>query len=238
MRASWGYVEAVAADVPSGDFWLSPAERALVARFPAAPRRADWRLGRWAAKRALAQWLGESRAPEGWHRLEVLPDASGRPVAFWRSRSLGEPLSLSHRAGRALALVGSAGSAVGCDLERIEPRSEAFVRDYFTDLERRTVGEAEPQLREILANLIWSAKESVSKLLGVGLSVDTRSLEIALDPEPRADGSWLPFRALRVAGGESFRGWWRAGDGWLTTVVRHPAIASPRDLAADPRPPA
>jgi len=238
MKPSWGFVETAAADVPADDFWLGPAERAHLARLPAAPRRADWRLGRWAAKRALAHWLGGLEAPDAWHRLEVLPDADGRPVATWRSRSLGEPLSLSHRGGRALAVVGAAGSAVGCDLERIEPRSETFVCDYFTGPERQAVGEADPGLRDLVANLIWSAKESVSKLLGVGLSIDTRSIEIALDPAPRADGRWLPFRALRLARGERFYGCWRARNGWIATAVRHPAIVTPVELGADPRPPA
>lgn len=41
-------------------------------------------------------------------------------------------MSLSHRAGRALAAVGDAGAALGADLELVEPRSALRVADFFT----------------------------------------------------------------------------------------------------------
>ena len=45
-------------------------------------------------------------------------------------------VSLSHRAGRALAVVAHAPAVVGCDLERVEPRSGAFVREWLAPAEQ------------------------------------------------------------------------------------------------------
>lgn len=227
---SWGYLEAARDEVPADDHWLSPAERAHLSRLAAPPRRADWRLGRWAAKGALATWLGLDAGADGWHRLEILPDASGRPMAYWRSRPLPDALSLSHRERRALAVVGSPGCAIGCDLELVEPRSAAFVADYFTPGERALVDASPPEDRSLLANLVWSAKESALKLLGLGLSVDTRSVEVELPFGERAPARWAPLGAVHVATGNRFVGWWSTRTGWVVTTLSHPALDAPRAL--------
>ena len=44
-------------DVPAGDEWLSARELDVQARLLVPKRRADWRLGRWTAKAALAMVL-------------------------------------------------------------------------------------------------------------------------------------------------------------------------------------
>jgi 4'-phosphopantetheinyl transferase len=228
---SWGYLEATAAELPAVDHWLGAAERAHFARLPAAPRRADWLLGRWAAKSALATWLGLEPSPWTWQRLEVLSDGDGRPVANWRSRPLAEALSLSHRSSRAIAAIAAPGCAIGCDLERIEPRSAAFVADYFTATERADVENAPAGDRELVANLVWSAKESVLKLLGVGLSVDTRRVSVRMSA-PVADAEWSRFDATDAGGGHRFDGWWRRDRGFVATFCAHPAGGPPRILAA------
>lgn len=87
--------------VPPADDWLGTRERALLAGLPDIPkRRAEWRLGRWTAKALLG--------PD----VEVLAAADGAPVT-----GSGDALSLSHRHGRALAVVAGSGIALGCDLE-------------------------------------------------------------------------------------------------------------------------
>ena len=50
-------------------------------------------------------------------------------------------ISLSHRSGAAICAVAPAGVDLGCDLEVIEPRSEAFVADYFTVDEQALVAQ-------------------------------------------------------------------------------------------------
>ena len=89
--------------------------RASAARRPALRmrrRRRDWRLGRFTAKAAVGAWL--SVAPE---RVEILAAPDGAPEAWVDGERAPVSVSLSHRAGRALAVVAHAPAVVGCDLE-------------------------------------------------------------------------------------------------------------------------
>src|SRR3954464_319718 len=99
MTAGW--LTRSSADVPAGDAWLGPRERAALAALHVAKRRADWRLGRWTAKAALAAF-GVPGAPA---RREILAACDGAPEAWRDGERLGLSLSLSHRAGLALAAV-------------------------------------------------------------------------------------------------------------------------------------
>lgn len=222
---------AQAADVPPDDDWLSPAERALAAALASERRRADWRLGRWAAKQALADRLelgvGELA------RLAVLPAADGAPEAHLDGGWLDLCVSLSHRAGAAVAVASPPPLDVGCDLERNEPRSAAFVSDYFTSAECLQHAATPALLQSLFANLVWSAKESALKLLRVGLSVDTRSVEVrapSLAAPPPA-GNWQPLEVTVVSTGERFQGFWMDLEGWIITLVVHGPRASGSPLA-------
>jgi hypothetical protein len=71
------WLEQTQADVPGADDWLSASEAIRLNDMHIAKRRADWRLGRWTAKRALAAYLdvpGDSQAITG---MEIRPAPSG-----------------------------------------------------------------------------------------------------------------------------------------------------------------
>ena len=131
-----GWLSRHAADVPPGDDWLCDAERRVQRGLRLQRRREDWRLGRWTAKCAVGAWLGIQ--PE---RIAALRGPGGAPEAWLDGSPLPVSLSISHRAGHALAVVGPASVAVGCDLELIEPRSGAFVREWLSPAEQRLVVE-------------------------------------------------------------------------------------------------
>src|SRR5689334_12734251 len=95
-----GWLTRSQADVPPHDDWLGEGERAVLATLHVAKRRADWRLGRWTAKAALGAWLQVEPA-----RLQVLAASDGAPEAWLDGVPVGVSVSLSHRAGRALAAV-------------------------------------------------------------------------------------------------------------------------------------
>ena len=116
----------------------------------------------------------------------------------------------------AVCLVAASAVAVGCDIEIVEPRSEAFVRDYLTEAEQRLVGDAGPA-GDAVANLIWSAKESALKVLGTGLRRDTRSVEVAVDGLRPPERTWAELR-VRTAEGAVFPGWWRRSGSFLVTA--------------------
>jgi 4'-phosphopantetheinyl transferase len=213
-EVSWLLVRAE--EVPADDGWLTPAERIQLAALTVPPRRADWRLGRWAAKHALAAFLGVS--PDS---IEIRTAPDGAPEAFLGGRPAPAALSLSHRAGRALCAVAPAGTALGCDLELIEPRSDLFVQDFFTTAERAVVDRAPAAERPRLANLLWSAKESALKALRTGLTLDTRSVEVRLldAGAEAAEAGWSPLAVHSRDTAETFSGGWRQDDGFVLTVA-------------------
>jgi phosphopantetheinyl transferase len=109
---------------------------------------------------------------------------------------------------------------VGCDLEKLEPRSSAFVHDFFDDAEV-AAWEKAPD-RDLFANAVWSAKEAVLKALGLGLSVDTRHVHVRLGNRPESSRRFRPFEAAWVEPlAEPVRvpGWCRAADGWVETLA-------------------
>ncbi len=185
------------AALPPGEGWLTPAEREKAASFPARSRRADWLLGRAAAKRLVA--AAESARTGvflGPADVEVLQGTNGAPRVL-----LPWELTLSHSGGIAAAALLPSGAGVpGVDLEKVEPRAASFVETFFTEAEAERAWSAGP-LRDLLVTATWSAKEAVLKALLVGLSVDTRSVETLPTPFPAAPGS--PWRLVDVIPGPS-----------------------------------
>jgi len=129
METHW--LEQTEADLPAHDDWLSSDEAVLLSRMRFAKRRADWRLGRWTAKRAVAACLNLPD-PHALREIEVRPAPSGAPQVFVRNRFAAVTISISHRAGVAVCAIVMGGAQLGCDLELIEPRDGSFVADYFT----------------------------------------------------------------------------------------------------------
>ena len=134
--------------VPTDDLsWLSATERQRLAGMTYTKRRAEYLLGRWTAKLAVAAVEGLPTAPSSLAALEVRPAADGAPVAWLDGQALPRRVSLTDRAGWAVCGVSPSGLEVGCDLELVEHRSPGFVADYFTSAEQ-TLAHAAPSERE------------------------------------------------------------------------------------------
>ena len=151
-------------EVPASADWLSPRERAVLAGLRYTKRRVEFLTRRWTAKRAVAAVLDRDVAPIALAAVEIRHHVTGAPYVEVDGRPVAIDVSLSDRAGWAVCLVGPPGGSrgpLGIDLELVEPRSDAFVGDFFTADEsayvrRLAAGEA----RDEAANLIWSAKEA------------------------------------------------------------------------------
>ncbi len=245
MATSVYWLSRTAADVPPDDAWLAAGEAAYLGRLRVPKRRQDWRLGRWTAKQAVAGWRRLLSSPPDPRRalsrrhtapglLEILAAEDGAPEAFLDGEPLGAVISISHSGGRALCAVaagGAGGTALGCDLETIEERSAAFVRDYFTAGEQALFAARPAAERPLLANLLWSAKESALKALRSGLRLDTRTVEVRLPyTADRGGGGWRPLEVYRLPAGPAFGGWWRRAGEQVMTVVADPAAAVPVEL--------
>jgi len=213
-------------DVPEHDDWLADHEQQELRKLRFAPRRRDWRLGRWTAKRLLAAQLanGGWRAPL--EEIEIRAAADGAPEAWIDQLRAPYTLSISHRVGRALAAVADPATLLGCDLEQIEPHSDALVEDFFTPAERRLVASAPPDERDCLTAVLWSAKESALKALREGLRLDTRSVEVEFLPGGGGDG-WRPLRVHHAEGCRELHGHWRLEGDLVLTVVSSACSEAP-----------
>jgi len=140
-------------------------------------------------------------------------------------------VSLSHRAGRALAVVIDAPKVAGCDLEVIEPRSEAFVRQWMAPPEQRLIDDSDASERPLFANLLWTAKEAASKVRREGLRLDVSAAVVTLGGASERSGSWRPLQVRFDGEARPTAGWWRVEPGWVMTVVAEPAPNVPRKLA-------
>jgi 4'-phosphopantetheinyl transferase len=205
-------------EVPGDDTWLGPQEQAVCARLHVPKRRQDWRLGRWTAKRAIQSWLLEMEARKiGEAQIEVVAAADGAPEVLLDGQPAALALSISHSAGFALTAVGMRGFRIGCDVEGVDERSDAFIDDMFTAAEALRVRTAPAAVRPLVATMVWSAKESALKALRQGLRLDTRAVEVAwwwVGP----DAGRLSVRY--TADGTIFRGsWWRQDDHVATLVT-------------------
>jgi 4'-phosphopantetheinyl transferase len=129
-------------------------------------------------------------------QIEILNQPSGMPFVTLEGRGNWPfSISISHRqeAGFAAAPLDSCGR-IGADLETIEPRAPALVRQFFTEAEAASL-EAAGGERDVSVARLWSAKEAVLKVLGLGLRVDTRAIEVNT---PRNEifecpEGWLPL---------------------------------------------
>lgn len=220
-QAYW--LEQAEADAPTGNRWLSEEERARLAGMCFHKRWAEWRLGRWTAKRAVAWWLNLSGDIRSLQDLEIRAAPSGAPEVFLFNERVPVSLSLSHRADQALCAVASSGAILGCDLELVEVRDDSFVTDFFTTHEQALLDRAPVNERAALATLLWSAKESALKALQVGLRVDTTSVDVSPNkPSYLTErDQWSPL-LVRCFESRILRGWWRSSGDMIRTLVFNP----------------
>jgi len=229
------WLEQNEADLPAELHWLSETEalRSNSFRFP--KRRADWRLGRWTAKRALAACLDLSSDLGSLAKIDIRSAPSGAPEVWILGQAAPVTISLSHRNGIAMCAVAPTGVRLGCDLETVEPRGDTFVADYFTIKEQAIVQKTAAEQRPLLVSLLWSGKESALKALQVGLRLDTNCVEVIplhasppTEQDPHGPRSALPLAEIHDSwhvlqvffrGVPTFSGWWRCADQMVRTIV-------------------
>lgn len=209
---------ATASEMPPGDEWMRPAERASLLRLRVPKRRRDFRLGRFAAKRAMAL-CDDCEGALLRQRFEVRTAPGGAPQAYCDGAPLAAALSISHSDGWAAAAVQRGTGSLGCDLERIEERSSAFLDDYLTPSERAFVAGGPESERPLRATLVWSAKEAVMKALGEGLRLAPASVEVVPAVHPVSDIGWRSFSVSAPPTAVELRGFWRVVGELVLTVA-------------------
>jgi 4'-phosphopantetheinyl transferase len=213
------WLEQVEAQVPERDNWLSRSEADLLSRMKFAKRRADWRLGRWTAKSAVALCVGASFEMQELHNIEIRASLSGAPEVFFDGEPAGISISLSHRKGLGACAVTRSPMPLGCDVEFIEPHGEAFVADYFSVEEQAIIAEAPSADSDMLVALVWSAKESALKALREGLRLGTRSAIVSFDDLRSSHTEGWSALQVRCTNGQVFPGWWNQSGGYVRTIL-------------------
>jgi 4'-phosphopantetheinyl transferase len=210
--------------LPEARTFLSPAELGQFSGFRFPKRRDDWLLGRWAAK-SLAHSL------PAYHdfpldRIEIRNTPQGAPLIYVQDTPPTQDcLTISHSGSLALcALTSTPGLRVGADLEKIEPRTETFILEYFTPAECRLVDAYPAEVRAVVVTLIWCAKEAMLKALGVGLHWDTRTVEVrgldGLPPAASHPSGWLKIQIGEVKATERiWSAWWRRHGQFVLTLA-------------------
>jgi len=207
------------ANVPADNHWLSPGEAFVLKKLRFPKRRNDWRLGRWTVKNLLFNFPQIAPKIKHFSDIEILAAADGAPEVFLLRQPVPFSISISHSNSVGFATVNLQNNAVGCDIEIIETRNPAFVKDYFTAAEIAQVNETAAVDRDRVITLIWSAKESALKALREGLRLDTRRLEVQCHARSTPQ-NWQPLTIAYQKAGRIFSGWWQRYEDFVLTIVK------------------
>ena len=204
--------------------FLSPSELQKYSAFKFPKRRNEWLLGRWAAKTLVHSLPAYQHYPLD--QIEIHNAPEGAPYLQLPGRAArAECLTISHSGNFALcALAISLDLQVGIDMEKVEARTETFIVDYFTPTERRLVDKYPAESRAMVVTLIWSAKESMLKALGVGLRWDTRTVEVrgldGLLTTSNDHGKWQKIQiGEQPANDRAWAAWWQRRDPFVLTLA-------------------
>lgn len=222
-RATW--LAAALTDVPADDRWIDEAMASRLADMRYAKRKSETTMARWTAKSAVAATLRRPTDPASLRSVVVRNAFDGAPFVEVDQDQAGLEIAMTDRADHAVCMVLTGHGRIGCDLELIEPRSAAFVNDYFTERERTAVAEHEHPA--LLANLIWSAKESALKVLRTGLRSDTRTVEVTVGEA--AGDLWQPL-VVANDDGRAFPGWWLVAGDFILTCATERSTEPPVSL--------
>lgn len=188
-------------------------------------RRLEWLLGRIAAKDAVREFV-QRRFHLSVHPadVEILPDASGRPIVAgaWISQVPRVPLvSISHVDGSAIAVLtdGEGISGVGVDLERYGRMKPEMEKVAFSARELEMLESVDTGERQAWALRLWCAKEASAKATGCEAGPVSEALavegidhhrgtvfmrfttpkagNVILSAETARDGDWIVATCIR-----------------------------------------
>ena len=216
--------------VPTVDDWMEEVEAERLATMRYTKRRSEAKLSRYCAKATVAMALGRATEPSALRSISIRNAPDGAPETRIDDHDGEFVVAMTDRADWAVAAVLAGRDRIGCDLELVEPRSAAFIDDYFTAGEGSQVsGSVDPSLT---ANLVWSAKESALKVVRTGLRRDTRTVEVSHEHGDSA-GEWRQL-TVRSVDGQTMPGWWIRYGEFVLTVVAAVATSAPESLERPP----
>ncbi len=168
-------------------------------------RRRQWLNGRVAAKDAVRRylWSRHGRVDLYPKELRISNNVQGQPcVEPHVTDAFDEPvfLSIAHKDSMAVAM--ASGCAIGVDIEKIESRSEEFLRLVMSEEE---IARLPDVAREDWVTRVWVAKESAAKRAGTGLEGKPKhyALQEINGEKLRINEQWITTRRY----GDYIIGW-------------------------------
>ncbi|WP_169450914.1 4'-phosphopantetheinyl transferase family protein [Paenibacillus taiwanensis] len=146
--------------------WLHPSEAAYLDKLRFVKRRQSYLAGRYAAKRAVAAWIGADIP------LRCIAIGRGQfeqPIVTVNSYS-NIQVSITHCDGGAAAIAFHEAIPLGIDMELIQQEKVDVLKSQLTASECNMVKQL-PFAQAASLTLLWTAKESLSKVLKTGLTV-------------------------------------------------------------------
>lgn len=137
-------------------YWLNANEK----------RRMDFFLGRYSAKLAIQQKISLDLK-----LINIKKGVFNFPVIM--HPHIEYQVSISHKKNFASALLFPVEQPMGIDIENIDRNMEIVIKKQLTDHEIDLINEL-----QISLFIFWTAKESLSKVLKTGLTLEMRILEI------------------------------------------------------------
>ncbi len=146
---------------------FSQREREIFMSLKNPRRKNEWYWARMSAKRLLSDIYGV-----GCEEAEILNMDNREPYALVNGRKI--RISLSHRDGLCGCAVSVSDRPVGFDIEKMETRNLDFFEEYLNE------NEFEFCLKNPGAfPSVWALKEASLKMLGLGLSVSAKEVNIS-----------------------------------------------------------
>lgn len=201
-------------NIPDPTEWLVDTELSFFEQLTFQKRRDEWLLGRWTVKNLIKEVFEEQSQQIDFKRIEINRKPKAAPLLFIDGKASTFKISLSHRSGICFCITWIEDFAAGCDLEKIEPRSQLFIEDYFSEKERYFIINSDNE--PLFANLFWSLKESVLKAEKSGLKIHPTKVEIFVEL-PWKHTSWN--NAFAILNKVTYKGFWNAEKGYVRTIM-------------------
>jgi len=172
FTAGFGLIRGRAPDPEISPAALHPVERKVFDSLPTAIRKNSYLLGRIAAKMAISMIVGSEAMPsvfidQGIFKFPVVKSHLNHNIQ----------VSISHCDDIGIGLAFPEEHPLSVDIERIRPDIVDIIREYLSAADQTLL------VNGRLSNpaghtLLWTVKESLTKILRTGLTMDLKTVEI------------------------------------------------------------
>ncbi|MGH1325465.1 4'-phosphopantetheinyl transferase family protein [Bacillus pretiosus] len=135
-------------------------------------RLESYLVGRYAAKKAVSAFIKDERL----HEIQITPGIFNQPIVK-HSSAMNVQVSISHCDSMGFAIAFSEETPIGIDIERINTDNKNILAAQMTVGEKR-LAKFLSLPDETMYTLLWTAKESLSKVLKTGLTTPLEIYEI------------------------------------------------------------